>query len=90
MTLSLSLSLKPPRDAHVLSYSKTDYCNAFCLRRAFVLSDAPLPAAAGAVFFQHRPNGYFAQRVPSLFLASSLRMCLMCEVLGGMFPWRTR
>ena len=42
------------------------------------------------VFFWHRLNGYFAQRVPSLFLASSSRMCLNREVLKGMFPWRTR
>ena len=39
---------------------------------------------------RHRLNGYLAQRVPSLFLASSFRMCLNCEVLKGMFPWRTR
>ena len=31
------------------------------------------------------PNGY-----PDLLLASSFRMCLDCEVLRGMFPWRTR
>ena len=31
----------------------------------------------------HRLNGYFAQRVPSLFLASSFGMCLMCGVLEG-------
>ena len=39
---------------------------------------------------RHRLNGYVAQRVPSLFLASSFRMCLNCEALDGMFPWRTR
>ena len=39
---------------------------------------------------RHRLNGYLAQRVPSLFLASSFRMCLNCAVLKGMFPWRTR
>ena len=26
----------------------------------------------------------------SLFLASSFRMCLKCEALKSMFPWRTR
>ena len=35
---------------------------------------------------RHRLNGYLAQRVPSLFLASSFRMCLNCEVLKGVFP----
>ena len=39
---------------------------------------------------RHRLNGYSALRVPSLFLASSFRMCLNCEVFKGMFPWRTR
>ena len=39
---------------------------------------------------RHRLNGYLAQRVPSLFLAGSFRMCLNCGVLKGMFPWRTR
>ena len=39
---------------------------------------------------RHWLSGYFAQGVPSLFLASSFRMCLTCEVLKGMFPWRTR
>ena len=41
-------------------------------------------------YSRHRLNGYFAQRVPSLSLASSFTMCLNCEVLQGMFPWRTR
>ena len=40
--------------------------------------------------FRHRLNGYFAQRLPSLFLASSFRNCLSREVLKGMLPWRTR
>ena len=35
---------------------------------------------------RHRLNGYLAQRVPSLFLASSFRMCLHCEVLKVYFP----
>ena len=39
---------------------------------------------------RHRLNAYLAQRVPSLVLASSFRMCLTCEVLQGMLPWRTR
>ena len=39
---------------------------------------------------RHRSNGHLAQRVPSLFLACSFRMCLHCEVLEGMFAWRTR
>ena len=39
---------------------------------------------------RHRLNEYFAQRVPSCFLASSFRMCVNCGVLKGMFPWRTR
>ena len=38
---------------------------------------------------RHRLSGYLAQRVPSIFLASSFRMSLDCEVLNGMFPWRT-
>ena len=38
---------------------------------------------------RHRLNGYLAQRVPCIFLASSFRM-YFCEVLKGMFPWRTR
>ena len=32
--------------------------------------------------FRHRLNGYLAQRVPRLFLASSSKMCLNCEVQG--------
>ena len=40
--------------------------------------------------FRHRQNGYLAQRVPSLFLASSFRMCLNCEFLKIIFPLRTR
>ena len=43
----------------------------------------------GAAFHRHRLNGYLAQRIPSLVLASGFRMCLNCEVLKGMFPWRT-
>ena len=39
---------------------------------------------------QRRLSGYLAQRVPSLFLAGSLRNCSNCAVLKGMFPWRTR
>ena len=39
---------------------------------------------------RHWLNGYFAQRVPSLSLASSFRTCLNCEALKGMSPWRTR
>ena len=39
--------------------------------------------------FRHRLNGYLAQRVPSLLLASSFRTCSNGEVLKGMFPWRT-
>ena len=39
---------------------------------------------------RHRPNGYLAQWVPSIRLASSFTMCLMCDVLTGIFPWRTR
>ena len=41
---------------------------------------------------RHRLNGYVAQRVPCLFLASSfkLRNCLDSAVLKCMFAWRTR
>ena len=39
---------------------------------------------------RRRLNGYLAQRVPSLFLASSFRKCLNLAVLKRMFPWRTR
>ena len=35
-----------------------------------------------------RLNGYFAQQVPSLFLASSSRTCLSYAVLEGILPWR--
>ena len=35
---------------------------------------------------RHRPNGYLARRTPSLSLASSLRTCLICEVLEGIRP----
>ena len=44
----------------------------------------------GASYNRHRLNGYLAQRVPSLFLASCFTMCFNCEVFKGMFPWRTR
>ena len=43
-----------------------------------------------ALFPRHRLHRYLVQRVPSLFLASSFGMCLHCEVLKGMFPWKTR
>ena len=49
-----------------------------------------LPAALMSRADLHRQNRYLAQRVPSLFLAISFRMCLNCEALKGMFPWRTR
>ena len=49
---------------------------------------APLPPPADVV--RHRLNGYLAQRVPSLFLASSSRNCLNGAVPKGMFPWMTR
>ena len=39
---------------------------------------------------RHRLNGYLAQRVPSLLLASSSRKCFNCAALKCMFPWRTR
>ena len=35
-------------------------------------------------------RGVLGQRVPSLFIASSLEMYLDVEVLKGIFPWRTR
>ena len=41
------------------------------------------------IFVRRRLNGYLAQRVPSLYLASSSRTCLSCEALEGMLPWRT-
>ena len=37
------------------------------------------------VSFRHRLNGYLAQRVPSLLLASSFRKCLNCAVLKCVF-----
>ena len=37
-----------------------------------------------------RLNGYLAQWVPTFVIAGSFRMCLNCEVLKGMFAWRTR
>ena len=39
---------------------------------------------------RHRPNGYLAQRVPSLFLAGGVRSCLNRAVLKGMFAWKAR
>ena len=39
---------------------------------------------------RHWLKGYLAQRVPSPFLASSFGIGLSCEVLKGMFLWRTR
>ena len=38
---------------------------------------------------RHRLHRYFAQRVPSICLASSFRNCLNCAVLKCTFPWRT-
>jgi len=49
----------------------------------------PAEACVSVSFVRHRLNGYLAHWVPSLFLADSFRMCLECEVLKGMFPWRT-
>ena len=42
------------------------------------------------VSFRHWLNWYLAQRVPSLFLSSSSRKCLVYDVLGCMFPWMAR
>ena len=42
------------------------------------------------VITRHRLNGYLAQRLPSLFLASSSRNCLNYAVLRWMFSWRAR
>ena len=39
---------------------------------------------------RRRLNGYLAQRVPRLFLASSFRNCLDYAVLKCIFAWRTR
>ena len=36
-----------------------------------------------------RVLSYLAQRVPSLSLASSFRLCLNRDALKGMLPWRT-
>ena len=38
----------------------------------------------------HRLNGYLAQRVPSIFLASSSRIYLNDAVLKCSLPWRAR
>ena len=48
------------------------------------------PEVSRLLLSRHRLNGYLAQRVRSLYPASSFRKCLDCEVLKGMFPWRTR
>ena len=42
------------------------------------------------ITIRHCRNGYLAQRVTSLVVASSCSMCLNCEVVKGLFPWRTR
>ena len=47
-------------------------------------------AAEPRIRIRHRLNGYLARRVPSLILAISLTMCLNCEVLKGMCPWKTK
>ena len=49
-----------------------------------------LPYRSREVFRRRRLNGYLALRALSRFLASSFRMCLNCEVLKGMLPWRTK
>ena len=74
------------------------YMNFQAMARTFPLGESFFPTSPAAWAFpkrpghsfRHRPNGYLAQRVPSLFLANSFRMCLNCEVLKGIFPWRTR
>ena len=43
-----------------------------------------------ATYARHRLNGYLAQRVSSLSLASSLRNHFSCAVLKCIFPWRAR
>ena len=52
--------------------------------------DAVGRPAEGIRFSASAFNGYFAQRVPGLFLAGSFRMCSDCEVLKGICPWRIR
>ena len=47
-------------------------------------------ARDAALQVRHRLNGYLAQQVPSFLFAGSFGRCLNCEVLKGMFPWRTR
>ena len=49
-------------------------------------ADGQLGLGDGAKQDRHRLNGYLAQRVPSLFLASGFRMCLNCEFLKLCFP----
>ena len=48
------------------------------------------PRRGGFRHGRRRLNGYLAQRVPSLSLASSFRKCLNGADLKGMSPWRTR
>ena len=43
-----------------------------------------------STIIRHQLNGFLAQWVPSLFLASSFRKCLNCAVLKCMFPWMSR
>ena len=81
---------------HTYFYRHAPRSRAFASRAAG-LSCAPEVPRQGASgtrqslhHSRHRLYAYLAQRVPSLFLASSFRMCLDCEVLKGMFPWRTR
>ena len=69
--------------------------------RVLKLSASPTPPGdaaellrrvAGCTVRLHRrrPNGYLAQRVPSLLFASRERTWLNYAVLTCMFPWRAR
>ena len=48
------------------------------------------PPLASLTYSSAPARRVLSPTVPSLFLASSFKMYLNCEVLTGMFPWRTR
>ena len=86
-SLYMSLSLLY---IYIYIYISALHLERILLAAASLHSGYPLSALAGRLCNRHRLNGSLAQRVPSPFLASRFRKCLDCEVLEGMFPWRTR
>ena len=71
-------------------YTYYDIILCYLMLHYIIQRDIARPRRLRTVRLRHRLNGYLAQRIPRICIASSFRMCLNCEELKGMYPWRTR